>query len=99
MAGVGTAGEHGGRSAATPSLHGSPILEPDVADGLERALAALPGERVEPPPPSARLDVLAEFFDLVLTEMLVYHRRFDDRRDRVPPVEPRTARARRASGR
>jgi aspartyl-tRNA(Asn)/glutamyl-tRNA(Gln) amidotransferase subunit A len=56
-------------------------LDPDVADGLERALAALPGEQVEAPPPSARLDVLADFFDLVLTEMLVYHRRFDDRRD------------------
>jgi aspartyl-tRNA(Asn)/glutamyl-tRNA(Gln) amidotransferase subunit A len=55
-------------------------LDPDVADGFERALAALPGERVEPPPPSARLDVVGEFFDLVLTEMLVYHRRFDDRR-------------------
>lgn len=56
-------------------------LDPDVADGFERALAALPAERVEPPPPQARLDVLAEFFDLVLTEMLAYHRRFDDRRD------------------
>ena len=56
-------------------------LDPDVADGLERALAALPGERVEPPPPAARLDVLGEFFDLVLTEMLAYHRRFDHRRD------------------
>ena len=56
-------------------------LDPDVADGFERALEALPGERVEPPPPAARLDVLGEFFDLVLTEMLAYHRRFDDRRD------------------
>ncbi len=56
-------------------------LDPDVADGFERALSALPGERVEPAPPSARLDVVGEFFDLVLTEMLVYHRRFDDRRD------------------
>ncbi|MGH2933340.1 MAG: amidase family protein, partial [Gaiellaceae bacterium] len=27
-----------------------------------------------------RLDVLEEFFDLVLTEWLVWHRRFDDRR-------------------
>jgi aspartyl-tRNA(Asn)/glutamyl-tRNA(Gln) amidotransferase subunit A len=54
-------------------------LDPDVADGLERALAALPGERVEPPPPHARLDTLAEFFDMVLTEMLVWHRRFQDR--------------------
>jgi aspartyl-tRNA(Asn)/glutamyl-tRNA(Gln) amidotransferase subunit A len=55
-------------------------LDPDVADGFERALSALPGERIEPAPPSARLDVVGEFFDLVLTEMLVYHRRFDDRR-------------------
>jgi Asp-tRNA(Asn)/Glu-tRNA(Gln) amidotransferase A subunit family amidase len=56
-------------------------LEPDVADGFERALTALPAERVEPPPPAARLDVLGEYFDLVLTEMLAYHRRFDDLRD------------------
>jgi aspartyl-tRNA(Asn)/glutamyl-tRNA(Gln) amidotransferase subunit A len=56
-------------------------LDHDVADGFERSLAALPGERVEPPPPSARLDVLGEFFDLVLTEMLAWHRRLDDRRD------------------
>jgi aspartyl-tRNA(Asn)/glutamyl-tRNA(Gln) amidotransferase subunit A len=56
-------------------------LDPDVADGFERALAALPGERVEPPPPSARLDVVGEFFDLVLTEMLAWHRRLDDRRN------------------
>jgi aspartyl-tRNA(Asn)/glutamyl-tRNA(Gln) amidotransferase subunit A len=55
-------------------------LDPDVADGFERALAELPGERVEPPRPAARLDVLQEFFDLVLTEWLVWHRRFDDRR-------------------
>jgi aspartyl-tRNA(Asn)/glutamyl-tRNA(Gln) amidotransferase subunit A len=65
------------RWVVSPRIAG---LEPDVADGFERALAALPGERVEAPPPAARLDVLAEFFDLVLTEMLVWHRRFDDRR-------------------
>jgi Asp-tRNA(Asn)/Glu-tRNA(Gln) amidotransferase A subunit family amidase len=66
------------RYAVSPRIS---VLEPDVADGLDRALAALPGERVEPPPPPARLDVLADFFDLVLTEMLVFHRRFDDRRE------------------
>ncbi len=54
-------------------------LDPDVADGLERALAALPGERIQPSPPAARLDVLSEFLDMVLTEMLVWHRRFQDR--------------------
>jgi aspartyl-tRNA(Asn)/glutamyl-tRNA(Gln) amidotransferase subunit A len=61
-------------------------LDPDVADGFERALEALPGERVEPPPPPARLDVLSEYLDLVLTEMLVHHRRFDDRRDAYRPA-------------
>jgi aspartyl-tRNA(Asn)/glutamyl-tRNA(Gln) amidotransferase subunit A len=56
-------------------------LDPDVADGFERALAALPGERVEARPPEVRLDVLTEYLDVVLTEMLSWHRRFDDRRD------------------
>ena len=70
------------RYAVSPRIS---VLEPEVADGFDRALAAFPGERVEPPPPEARLDVLADFFDLVLTEMLVYHRRFDDRRDGYRP--------------
>jgi aspartyl-tRNA(Asn)/glutamyl-tRNA(Gln) amidotransferase subunit A len=70
------------RYALSPRIS---VLEPDVADGLDRALAALPGERVEAPAPPARLDVLADFFDLVLTEMLVWHRRFDDRRDEYRP--------------
>jgi aspartyl-tRNA(Asn)/glutamyl-tRNA(Gln) amidotransferase subunit A len=70
------------RYALSPRIS---VLEPDVADGLDRALAALPGERVEVPAPPARLDVLADFFDLVLTEMLVYHRRFDDQRDGYRP--------------
>jgi aspartyl-tRNA(Asn)/glutamyl-tRNA(Gln) amidotransferase subunit A len=61
-------------------------LDPDVADGFERVLAALAAERVEPPPPSARLDLLTEYFDLVLTEMLVYHRRFGDRRGEYRPA-------------
>jgi aspartyl-tRNA(Asn)/glutamyl-tRNA(Gln) amidotransferase subunit A len=59
-------------------------LDPDVADGFEAALAALGAqlgaERVAPPPPPAALDVGAEFLDVVCAEMLVYHRRFDDRR-------------------
>jgi aspartyl-tRNA(Asn)/glutamyl-tRNA(Gln) amidotransferase subunit A len=70
------------RYAVSPRIS---VLEPDVADGFDRALAALSGERVEPPPPQVRFDVLADFFDLVLTEMLVYHRRFDDRRDGYRP--------------
>jgi Asp-tRNA(Asn)/Glu-tRNA(Gln) amidotransferase A subunit family amidase len=71
-------------------------LDPDVADGFERALAGLPGERVEPPPPAARLDVLGEFFDLVLTEMLPFHRRFEDRRaDYRPSIRARLEHAER----
>jgi aspartyl-tRNA(Asn)/glutamyl-tRNA(Gln) amidotransferase subunit A len=64
------------RWAVSPRIAG---LDPDVADGFERALATLPGERVDPPPPAARLDVLTEYFDLVLIEWLVWHRRFQDR--------------------
>jgi aspartyl-tRNA(Asn)/glutamyl-tRNA(Gln) amidotransferase subunit A len=71
------------RYAVSPRIAG---LDPDVADGFERALGALKAERVEPPPPPARLDVLTEFFDLVLTEMLVWHRRFDDRRGEYRPA-------------
>ena len=49
--------------------------------GSSARSSALPGERVEPPAPAARLDLAREFFDLVLTEMLPYHRRFEHRRD------------------
>ena len=65
------------RWAVSPRIAG---LDPDVADGFERALAALPGERVEAPAPEIRLSGIGEFFDLVLTDMLVWHRPFDDRR-------------------
>src|SRR4029079_18888324 len=50
------------RYAVSPRIS---ALDPDVADGLDRALAALPGERVEAPPPVARLDRLACFLHLV----------------------------------
>ena len=63
-----------------PFPPGSPSSTPTSPTGSSGRSTALPAERVEPPPPAARLDVLTEFFDLVLTEMLVYHRRFDDRR-------------------
>ena len=83
------------RYAVSPRIS---VLEPDVADGLDRALAALPGERVEaPPPPGAarrprRLLRPRPHRDARLPPSL--------RRSagRVPPVEPGTARARRAKG-
>jgi aspartyl-tRNA(Asn)/glutamyl-tRNA(Gln) amidotransferase subunit A len=66
------------RYAVSPRIA---ALDPDVAEGFERALTELPGERAEPPRPPVRLDILSEYFDIVLTEMLTYHRRFDDLRD------------------
>jgi aspartyl-tRNA(Asn)/glutamyl-tRNA(Gln) amidotransferase subunit A len=53
-------------------------LDPDVADGFDRALELLPV--VDAPPPSATLDLGIEFLDVVCAEMLAYHRRFDERR-------------------
>ncbi len=58
-------------------------LDPDVADGFDRALAALTtklGATLVEPPPAPTLDLGLVVFDLVCAEMLVYHRRFDDRR-------------------
>ena len=67
------------RSAGTRSPRGSPTSTPTSPTGSSvrsrRSRASGSSRRL----PHARLDVLAEFFDLVLTEMLVWHRRFDDR--------------------
>ena len=60
-------------------------LDPDVADGFERALAAIDGERVSAAPPPVRLELGIELLDLFCTEMLPFHRRFDDRRDDYRP--------------
>jgi Asp-tRNA(Asn)/Glu-tRNA(Gln) amidotransferase A subunit family amidase len=54
-------------------------LDPDVAEGFERALALLP--LVEVPPPTAELELGPALIDVVCAEMLPYHRRFDDRRE------------------
>jgi aspartyl-tRNA(Asn)/glutamyl-tRNA(Gln) amidotransferase subunit A len=59
-------------------------LDPDVADGFDAARAtletALGATHVAVPPPPAPLDLGLELLDVVCAEMLVYHRRFDDRR-------------------
>jgi aspartyl-tRNA(Asn)/glutamyl-tRNA(Gln) amidotransferase subunit A len=64
-------------------------LDPDVADGFDAALAALAGKlgakRVAAPPPAAALDLRLDLLDVVCSEMLVYHRRFDDRRELYRP--------------
>ena len=58
-------------------------LDPDVADGFDAALAHL--DVVAVPPPAVELDLGLLFLDVVCTEMLVWHRRFDDRRDAYRP--------------
>ena len=64
-------------------------LDPDVADGFDAALAVLGGtlgaKRVAPPLPPAALDLRLDVLDVICSEMLVYHRRFDDRRDLYRP--------------
>ncbi len=53
-------------------------LDPDVAENLERALGLLP--LVELAPPDVDLDLGRTAGELICTDMLVWHRRFDDRR-------------------
>ena len=67
-----------------------------VRAGARGASGASASSRRLRPPASI---VLTEFFDLVLTEMLVYHRRFDDRRGRLPAVDPRLGSSTPSSGR
>ncbi|HEX3454097.1 MAG TPA: amidase [Gaiellaceae bacterium] len=54
-------------------------VDPDAAEGFERALAALPV--VEIPPPLVELELGTALIDFFCAEMLPYHRRFDGRRD------------------
>jgi Asp-tRNA(Asn)/Glu-tRNA(Gln) amidotransferase A subunit family amidase len=63
-------------------------LEPDVADRFEASLQvcrSLGAELVEPSVPDLSLDVGQDFLDVLTAELLAYHRRFDDRRDRYRP--------------
>ena len=72
----------GVRLAVSPRLAGAD-LDADVAAGFEHALDAcrrLGAVLVEPPTPSAGSEAGDDFLDILTTELLVYHRRFDDRR-------------------
>jgi aspartyl-tRNA(Asn)/glutamyl-tRNA(Gln) amidotransferase subunit A len=73
----------GVRLAVSPRAR-AVALDPDVADGLDAALAhceALGAVLVELPPPPVSLDIGEDFLDVLYAELLVYHRRFDDRRE------------------
>ena len=77
----------GSRVAVSPRL-GSVDLDPDVAAGFERALEQcrrLGVTIVEPPSPGLPDAVGQDFVDVLTTEMLVYHRRFDAARDAYRP--------------
>ena len=77
----------GARLAVSPRL-GSVELDADVAAGFDGALDAcrrLGAEIVQPPAPGLPDAVGDDFVDVLTTEMLVYHRRFDAERDRYRP--------------
>ena len=86
------------RRAATKPLEGLRVtvsprvssidLDPDVADGFERALEAtrrLGATLVDAAPPEAPLDLGDDFLDVLTSELLAYHRSFDDRRELYRP--------------
>jgi aspartyl-tRNA(Asn)/glutamyl-tRNA(Gln) amidotransferase subunit A len=84
MAGVGPPPQRGAlrRVALSPRL-GLVDLDADVGAGLDAALAAcrsLGVELVDVPPPAVELDLGLALLDVVCTEMLVYHRRYEGRR-------------------
>ena len=73
------------RIAVSPRVATSPFPpDADVTGGYERAVAAcreLGATVVEVPAPAVGDDP-DDFLDVLTTDMLAYHRRFDDRRDR-----------------
>ena len=86
------------RIAVSPRL-GLVELDADVADGFDAALAdcrSLGIEVVDVPAPDVELELGLAFLDLVCAEMLVYHRRFDDRPRALPAFDSRLRRLRRA---
>ena len=75
------------RLALSP-LTAAAALDDDVADGLAAALAslrALGAAIAEPPPPPVSLAIGEDFIEVVNVELLVFHRRFDGRRDLYRP--------------
>jgi aspartyl-tRNA(Asn)/glutamyl-tRNA(Gln) amidotransferase subunit A len=58
-------------------------LAPDVAANFDRACAELP--LVTVPPPEVDLEIAAAAGALICTDMLMWHRRFDDRRELYRP--------------
>ncbi len=78
----------GVRLAVSPRVAGIE-LDRDVAAGFDRALeacTALGATLVDAPPPPVSADIGDDFLDVLTTEMLVWHRRFDARRALYRPA-------------
>jgi Asp-tRNA(Asn)/Glu-tRNA(Gln) amidotransferase A subunit family amidase len=76
------------RIAVSPRLV-TAALDADVATGFQHALDAcgqLGATIVEPPPPPAGIDIGDDFLEVLTTDMLAYHRRFDGQRDQYRPA-------------
>jgi aspartyl-tRNA(Asn)/glutamyl-tRNA(Gln) amidotransferase subunit A len=77
----------GVRLAVSPRASGGG-LDSDVADGFDAAVAhckALGAVLLAPPPPPIELDVGEDFLAVLRSELIVYHRRFDGRRELYRP--------------
>ena len=77
----------GVRLAVSPRVPGVE-LDADVAAGFDRAVDAcrqLGATLVEPPPPDVGSEIGEDFLDVLTTEMLAYHRRFDAQRELYRP--------------
>ena len=77
----------GVRLALSPRTAGAD-LDADVAEGFDAAVAqcrSLGAVLVEPPPPPLALDAGDDFLEVLYAELLVYHRRFDGRREDYRP--------------
>ena len=78
----------GARIAVSPRL-ASVALDSDVAAGFDRAVEAcreLGATLTEPPAPDCGFDIADSFLEVMTTDMLAYHRRFDGHRERYRPA-------------
>lgn len=81
-------GLDGARLAVSPRV-GLATLDPDVAEGFERAreaCASLGAQIVDPPAPDTELDVGQDYLRILYAELAAWHRRFADRRELYRPA-------------
>lgn len=78
------------RIGLSPRVGLSPVsLDADVAAGYERAVEAcrqLGATVVDVPPPAVGDDIADDFLNVMTTDMVAYHRRFDGLRERYRPA-------------